>query len=109
MAIETTYVQRDANGFARVTQAAAGSIKSTNVGVAATPTLTALPATSLTNRRRLYIKNVDTNTFYIGDNSVSTSNGYPVRQYEEVVIDIAGVTVYAIAATAAVAKVLEIA
>jgi hypothetical protein len=107
MAIETTYVQRDTNGFAKVTQAAGSSIKSTSVSVG-TSAVTALPTSALTNRRRLYIKNVNTETFYIGDNNVSTSSGYPVRQYEEVVIDVAAITVYAIAAAAATVKVLEV-
>jgi hypothetical protein len=108
MAVESTYLQRDGLSFAKVTQAAESSIKSTSVSVG-TSAVTALPTTALTNRRRLYIKNVNSETFYIGDNNVTTSTGYPVRQYEEVVIDIAGVTVYAIAAASATAKVLEIA
>ena len=110
MATETTYLQRDGLQFAKVTQAAASSIKSTSVAVGATPTRTALPATSLTNRRRLYIKNVDTTTFYLGDSNVTPSDGYPVRQFEEVVLDIAGVNVYAtVASGGGTAKVLEIA
>jgi hypothetical protein len=108
MAIETTYLQRDGLSFAKVTQAAGNSIKATsvpNIGTSAT----AIPGTSLTNRRRLYIKNVDTTTFYIGASNVSTTDGYPVRQFEEVVLDVASVSVYAISGSSATAKVLEIA
>ena len=109
MATESTYVQRDGLDYAKVTQAAGSSVKATSVNVR--PSATALPATSLTNRRRLYIKNTDTTTFYIGPSDVATGTGYAVRQNEEVVIAVAGVTVYAIVATggSGIAKVLEIA
>jgi hypothetical protein len=73
-------------------------------------TASALPTTSLTKRRRLYIKNVGATTFYIGASTVTTTDGYPVRQSEEVVIDLAGVTIYAIVASGSgTANVLEIA
>jgi hypothetical protein len=108
MATESKYVQRDSLDYAKVTQAAGNSIKATSVTVLTSAT--ALPATSLTNRRRLYIKNVDTTTLYLGLNTVATNNGYPVRQNEEVVIAVAGVTVYGIVASGTgTAKVLEIA
>jgi hypothetical protein len=109
MPTETTYLQRDSVGYAKATQAAGTSAKSSSVSVGTTAT--ALPATSLTNRRRLYIKNINNSTFYIGASDVTTTDGYPVRQYEEVVIDMAGVTIYAIAGPGAsgTAKVLEMA
>jgi hypothetical protein len=112
MATESTYLQRDGLDYAKVTQAAGSSIKATSVTVS--DTATALPATSLTNRRRLYIKNVDTmtlTTFYIGGSNVTKDTGYAVQPNEEVVIAVAGVTVYAIVATggSGIAKVLEIA
>jgi hypothetical protein len=107
MATESTYVQRDAHGFAKVTQAAETSIVATSVNFSTSATV--LPSAALSNRRRLYIKKIDTETFTIGDSGVTTSSGYSVRQYEEVVIDLAAVSVYAIAAASATAKVLEIA
>ena len=107
MATESKYMQRDGLDYAKVTKAAGSSIKATSVTVGTSAT--ALPGTSLTNRRRLYIKNVDRTTFYLGRSDVTT-DGYAVRPNEEVVIDVAGVTVYAIVASGnGTAKVLEIA
>jgi hypothetical protein len=62
MATETRYLQRDAQGYARVTRAAEGSIKASAVTVGTTAT--ALPASALANRRRLYIKNIRSTTFW---------------------------------------------
>ena len=109
MATESTYLQRDGLDYAKVTQAAGSSIKSTSVSLGSA-TVTALPGTALTNRRRLYIKNINTTTFYIGASDVAAGTGYPVQQNEEVVIDLAGVTVYGITASGSItANVLEIA
>jgi hypothetical protein len=109
MPTESTYLQRDGLNYAKVTLAAGNSIKSTSVSVLTSAT--ALPASSLTNRRRLYIKNINAATLHIGASDVTMGTGYPVQQNEEVVIDIAAVTVYAIVAAPAsgTAKVLEIA
>jgi hypothetical protein len=109
MAIETRYKQRDALGYAKVTQAAESAIKSSSVTV--TSSNTALPATALTNRRRLYIKNTTDTVFYIGDTDTGNEpKGYPLRLNQEVVIHVAGVTIYARTQSGtATAKVLEIA
>jgi hypothetical protein len=108
MPTESTYLQSEGLDYAKFTQAAGSSVKSTSVNVGTSAT--ALPSTALTNRRRLYIKNVNATTFYIGASDVAAGTGYPVQQNEEVVIDLAGVTVYGITASGSgTAKVLEIA
>jgi hypothetical protein len=108
MAVESEYIQRDGQGYAKVTQAAEGAIKASSVTIGTT--LTALPATALTNRRRLYIKNLGAIAFYIDVITTPPALGYPVRANEEVVIDVAGVTISAIVASGSgTAKVLEIA
>jgi hypothetical protein len=112
MPIETTYFQRDALGYAKITRAAESAIKATSVTVGTTAT--PLPATALANRRRLYIKNVDSAGFYIGASAdVPGFNGssFPVRQNEEIVIDVAeALTIFArVESGTAIAKVLEVA
>lgn len=65
-------------------------------------TAIALPANPLEFRRALVIHNASSNTIYIGDSSVTTSNGLPLIANEKIAIDIqshAGMTIYGIAGT----------
>jgi hypothetical protein len=108
MPIETTYFQRDVQGYAKITRAAESAIKASSVTVGTTTT--PLPATALANRRRLYIKNVDSAVFYMGHSNVNKDIGYPLRQHQEVVIDLAGITLYAVVESGTgTAKLLEVA
>lgn len=63
---------------------------------------TKLPTTSLTNRNALSMRVWGANTVYFGLSSVTSSTGYPKRQYEEMVLDIkdnSNVDMYGVCAT----------
>ncbi len=65
-------------------------------------TAVALPAVPLEYRRALVIHNASSNTIYIGDSGVTTSNGLPLIANEKIAVDIqshAGMTIYGIAGT----------
>jgi len=61
-------------------------LKSSRVTVTDIPTK--VPATALTNRNSISIRILGTNIVYFGDSSVTTSNGYPKFQYEEIIADV---------------------
>ena len=78
------------------------------VSASATP----LPADPLPNRRALVIHNNSAITIYIGNSAVSVANGFPIVAGEKIAIDIMGVpnvTVYAISASSADVRILELA
>ena len=71
-----------------------------------------LPAVALENRRALVIHNDGPTTLYIGNSSVTISNGFPLEDGEKISIDIqghGGVTVYGVAAGAIDVRILELA
>jgi len=76
-----------------------GGILSTQVNVGATAT--ALPTTALTNRRLLIVYNNSGGVIYLGDSTVTVTNGFPLANGGtfEIKLD-AGVTLYAIASAA---------
>ncbi len=57
----------------------------------------------LARRRKIYIKTISTsNTLYVGGAGVTTSNGYPIREKEELWLDVTpGAAVYGIMASPA--------
>ena len=60
---------------------------------------TAVPNTSLSNRNGISIRVLGTNTVYFGNNTVTSVNGYPKFQYEEIILDAkdtAAVVIYAV-------------
>lgn len=66
-----------------------------------TSTAQALPVTPLANRNSLSVRIIGSNTVYFGDSNVTSSNGYPKYQNEEISLDIkdnSAVYLYAICA-----------
>lgn len=58
-----------------------------------------VPATALANRNAISIRVLGINTVYFGNSTLTTSNGYPKFQYEEITADIkdnASVDIYAV-------------
>lgn len=56
--------------------------------ITVTDTATKIPSVSLENRNSMSIRIWGTNIVYFGSSDVTSANGYPKRQYEEVIIDI---------------------
>jgi hypothetical protein len=82
--------------------------------ITVTDSPTKIPETALTGRNTLSVRVWGTNTIYVGGSTVSTTIGYPKRQYEEISMDIKGdasVELYAICASGLTCeiRVLEIA
>lgn len=78
------------------------------VGTSAVP----LPANPLEYRRALVISNNGGNTIFIGDSSVTTSNGLPLAAGEKIAFDIQNnpnVVVYAVAGSDTDVRILELA
>lgn len=78
------------------------------VGTSPTP----LPANPLEYRRALVVHNNGLATIYLGDASVTVSNGLPLAAGEKIAFDIANnqnVTVYAIAGSNINVRILELA
>jgi len=70
-----------------------------NSAVNITDTPTKIPVSALTDRHSISIRNWGTSNIYFGTSSVSTSNGYPKRPYEEFVLragDAAATEIYAV-------------
>ena len=66
-------------------------------------TAVALPTNPLEFRRALAIHNLSASTIYIGDATVTTSDGFPILASEKIALDVQNnpnVVVYAIAGTA---------
>lgn len=85
-------------------------LRPTAVTVGGSPT--ALPANPLEYRRALVIHNNGASTIYLGDSSVTTSNGLPLVAGEKIAFDIAGnpnVVIYAIAVGSIDVRILELA
>lgn len=62
---------------------------------------TALPPTALKGRKTILITNNSSNTIYIGDSSVTASNGTPLVQSQTAAADITdSIVIYGIATTA---------
>lgn len=58
-------------------------------------TATAIPATSLPDRRNLLIFNNGSNTVYVGTADVSTANGYPIAAGDALALDVTDtITIY---------------
>jgi len=53
-----------------------------------TTTATAIPSSNLDYRKTILIKNIGSNTVYLGDSSVTTADGYPLEAGEEKSFDI---------------------
>lgn len=71
-----------------------------------------LPANPLVYRRALVVHNNGASTIYLGDASVTTSNGLPLLAGEKIAFDIQNnpnVTVYAISAGSVDVRLLELA
>jgi hypothetical protein len=90
----------DERGYVFVTEAADCQVKATKVPT--TMTASALPATPLAGRRRMYVKNNSgTTDVYIGGADVTTTNGYQLADGQEVVLEVTDdLIVYVISATA---------
>jgi len=69
----------------------AKTIKQTKVTVGTTAT--ALPATSLTNRRYLLVENNSGATIYLGDSTVTPTNGVPLANGASLSINLDAVVV----------------
>jgi hypothetical protein len=85
-------------------------LRPTAVTVTTSPT--PLPANPLEYRRALVVHNNGTSTIYLGDSSVTISNGLPLIAGEKIAFDIQNnpnVVVYAIASTSVNVRVLELA
>ena len=95
-------------GTLPVAPAMAGAFAIGAVSVDATRDL--LPASALSNRKSIAVFNNGTVTVYLGDVSVTTSNGFPLQPGEKVSMDIAnGIALYGITAgTACDVRVLEV-
>ena len=85
-----------------------GNILATAVTVDATAD--ALPATALTGRKSILVKNNSSTTVYIGSSVVTTLTGIPLLQYDSIILDASEeIVVYGItAAGSADIRVLEI-
>lgn len=80
--------------------------------ITVTTSATPLPSNPLEYRRALAIHNNSSITIYIGDQNVTVSNGFPLVAGEKIALDIANVpnvTVYAVAASSAEVRILEVA
>jgi hypothetical protein len=85
-------------------------LRPTAVTVGSTPT--PLPANPLEYRRALTIHNNGASTIFLGDATVTTSNGFPLLAGEKIAFDIQNnpnVTVYAISTGSVNVRVLELA
>jgi hypothetical protein len=85
-------------------------LRPTAVTVTTSPT--PLPTNPLEYRRALVIHNNGASTIYLGDSSVTTSNGIPLVAGEKIAFDIQNnpnVTVYAISTGSVDVRVLELA
>ncbi len=103
----------DDRGYVFMTEAADCQIVTSAVTVDDDPAVL-LPASPLTGRRRMYIKNnnSDTDILYIGGSDVTEANGWPLAAGEELILDVTDdVRVYGIASSADTvdARILEIA
>ncbi len=89
----------DDRGYVFMTEAADCQIVTNKVLVSNT-TATLLPSTPLTARRRMYIKNFGANgtdKIYVGGPDVTTTNGWPLAQFDELILDVTDdLRVYAI-------------
>lgn len=73
-------------------------IRQAAVTIAATAT--AIPTTALPGRISIYIKNTGSNTIYLGNSAVATTDGYPLSAGQAVSFDIGpNVTIYGIVAS----------
>jgi len=76
----------------------AGKIVNKNTNISTTAA--AIPTTAATGRISMAIKNNGSATIYIGDASVTSSNGYPLAAGAEISLDVGEqVVVYGIAAS----------
>lgn len=85
-------------------------VRPSAVTVTATPT--PLPANPLEYRRALVIHNNGASTIYLGDSSVTVSNGMPLSAGEKIAFDIQNnpnVTIYAVSAGSVNVRILELA
>lgn len=82
-------------------------IRSSTVSIGTTAT--AVPTTALPGRNSMAIKNIGAATVYIGDDTVTTVNGYELEAGDSLPIDIGeNVTVYGIVASGTVeVRILE--
>ena len=53
-----------------------------------TTTAAPIPATTLTYRKTILVKNSGTNTVYLGSSTVTSANGYPLAAGEEKAFDL---------------------
>lgn len=75
-------------------------------------TAVALPSNPLEYRRALVVHNNGSSVIYLGDSSVTTSNGMPLAAGEKIAFDIQGtpnVAVFAISASSVDVRVMELA
>ncbi len=76
--------------------------------VSITTAATAIPATPLSKRKVLIIVNISANIIYLGDSSVTTSDGFQLRQQQSIQINIDdSVVIYGIAGSASEIRILE--
>lgn len=61
-------------------------IKPSAVSVATSATK--IPTTALTGRTSIAVKNNGSNTIYLGDSTVTTTNGYPLAAGAEISLDL---------------------
>ena len=79
--------------------------------ITVTTSATPLPDSPLEFRRALAIHNNGASTVFLGDESVTTSNGFPLLAGEKISFDISGtpnVFIYAIAAGSVNVRILEL-
>ena len=80
--------------------------------VTVTQVATKIPTTNLTERKAISIRNYSNNNIFLGgNNSVTTSTGYPLLPYESLPMDVnANANIYGICETGktAVVKYIEI-
>jgi len=75
-----------------------GSLRSSSVTIGTTPT--EIPASPLSNRKSITLKNNGSNTIFLGHSGVTTTNGYPLKINESLDIDLDdATTLYGIVAT----------
>ena len=77
---------------------------SVTIGVTATK----LPTTNLSGRRVIIIVNISSNTVYIGNENVTTANGFAVYSNQAISADIGdAVNIYGISTVASEVRILE--
>lgn len=115
MGTPTNLQNVDERGYVFVTDAADCQIVTRGFALVAN-TLTPIPqdtqskASSLPGRRRIYIKNTSATLVHLGGPDVTTMNGYPLAQDEEVIFEITDdLQLYAISTGAPNIRTLELA